>query len=128
MPITLRDKQELAQLYSDLGKKFGGVKEDYFALLYLRRKFKCEPEAIAHQVAFGGNDYGLDAFYIDRPSCNLYLYQFKWSENHNLFKESMERLSKEGLDRVFGNPLADPSKNQFLNYHGWPVNWLINFC
>jgi len=28
----------------------------------------------------------------------------------------MERLSKDGLDRVFGNPLADPSKNQFLNY------------
>ena len=41
MAITSRDKQELDQLYSDYGQKFGGCKQDYFALIYLRRKFKC---------------------------------------------------------------------------------------
>ena len=115
MPITPRDKQELDQIYSDYKAKFNGRKEDYFALLYLCRKFKCTAEQVGNQVAFGGNDYGLDAFYLDRPSFNLYLYQFKWSENHNLFKQSMERLAVDGLTQVFGNPTVDPMKNDLLN-------------
>lgn len=115
MPISLRDKQELDQIYSERKSKFGGRKEDYFAFLYICRKFKCSPEDIGNQVAFGGNDYGLDAFYLDRPSFNLYLYQFKWAENHNLFKGSMERLAKDGMQRIFGVGMPDPYKNELLN-------------
>ena len=85
-------KRELDKAFEDYGTKYYGRKEDYFALLYLAKEFECQVEDIAHQVAFGGNDYGIDAFYIDRNRRNLYLYQFKWSENHNLFKDSLERL------------------------------------
>jgi hypothetical protein len=115
MPITKPDALELKQVHSDWSEKYGGVKEDYFACLYLTKKFHCTVPEIAPQIAFGGNDYGLDAYHIDTATKNLYLYQFKWSENHNLFKESLERLAADGLTRVFGNPLADPNANDFLN-------------
>jgi hypothetical protein len=115
MALTKSDKQELDQLHSDWSDKYGGCKEDYFACLYLPKKHHCSIPDIAHQVAFGGNDYGLDAYYIDRDARNLYLYQFKWSENHNLFKDSMDRLAKDGMARIFGNPMADPLANPLLN-------------
>ena len=115
MALTKSDKQELDQLYSDWSDKYGGCKEDYFACLYLAKKHRCSVPDIAHQVAFGGNDYGLDAYFIDRDARNLYLYQFKWSENHNLFKDSMDRLAKDGMARIFGNPMADPLANPLLN-------------
>lgn len=116
MPITRRDQQELDQFSTELDDEYKGRKEDYFALLHLTKKFCCDPQDVTQQVAFGGNDFGIDAYYIDRQSKNLYLYQFKWSENHNLFKESLERLTNTGIDRVFGNPLQDPEQNEFLRY------------
>jgi hypothetical protein len=114
MPITKPEKRELDQMVSDLRAKYGGCKEDYFACLYLTKKFECEVTDIARQCSFGNNDYGIDAYYIDRGTKNLYLFQFKWSENHNLFKESLDRLAKNGIERVFGNPLADPAQNDLL--------------
>ena len=114
MPITPRDKQRLEELHSEHGRTLGGVKEDYFALLYLTRKFKADVNEIAHQVAFGGNDYGFDAYYIDRQARNLYLYQFKWSENHMLFKESMERMAAVGLPLIFGAGLQKTKENDLI--------------
>jgi len=116
MTIKKRDQQELDQIFSDYGEMYEGRKEDYFALLYLTKKFKCTVEDVAHQVAFGNNDYGIDAYYVDKESRNLYLYQFKWSESHNLFRESLERLIKDGMERIFGNPLQDPTQNDFLRF------------
>lgn len=116
MPITPKDKQQLDDLYAEYGRSYGGKKEDYFALLYLKRKFKLEPSEVAHQVAFGNRDYGIDAYFIDRQARNLYLYQFKWSESHAQFKDSMVRLAEDGLPRVFGNPTQDPLQNEFLRY------------
>lgn len=115
MAISRQDKHELDQIYSDWSERYGGCKEDYFACIYLITKFRCTVPKIAAQIAFGGNDYGLDAYFIDPESKNLYLYQFKWSENHNLFKDSLDRLAKDGMIRVFGSPMADPSANEFLN-------------
>jgi len=111
MEITRR---ELEQAFTKYGSKYGGRVEDYFALLYLAKEFARFPENIYHQVAFGGNDYGIDAFFVDTNRRNLYLYQFKWSEDHLLFQVSFERLISKGMDRVFGNPLQDPSQNQLL--------------
>jgi hypothetical protein len=116
MPITKKDLQELDQYYADYNDMYHGVKQDYFALIYLTKKFNRHVKDVAHQVAFGGNDYGLDAYYIDREARNLYLLQFKWSENHNLFKDSLERLTKDGLERIFGNPLQDAMQNEYLRY------------
>jgi hypothetical protein len=107
-------KKELERAFSDYGAEFGGQLEDYFALLYLKKEFTAPPEAAHRQVAFGGNDYGVDAFYIDKDRRNLYLYQFKWSADHRLFKNSFERLISKGMERIFGNPLQDPTQNQLL--------------
>jgi hypothetical protein len=97
-----------------LGPKYGGVKEDYFAVLYLAEQFGRPAESVIRNVALGGNDYGLDAFYVDRELRNLYLYQFKWSENHSLFRGSLQRLVDAGMERIFGNPHQDPGQNPFI--------------
>ena len=115
MPITNHDKQELDQIHSDFFDRYGGCKEDYFACMYLARKFRCSVPDVAHRIAFGGKDYGLDAYFIEPDAKNLYLYQFKWSENHNLFKDSLDRLAKDGMNRIFGNSLADSEANELLN-------------
>ena len=60
MKITQKDIDQAFLDYSDV---YAGVKEDYFALLYLMRKFKLSRDEAATQVAFHGNDYGFDAFH-----------------------------------------------------------------
>ncbi len=107
-------EREVKQAYLNYRCSYGGIKEDYFALLYISKEFKKEPEEIAHQVAFGGNDYGIDAFYFDEMRKNLYLYQFKWSKDARLFKDSFKRLISAGMERIFGNPHPDEKKNQLL--------------
>jgi hypothetical protein len=114
MPITKLDKQELDQIHSDHCDTHKGCKEDYFACLYLTKKFRTQVQEIARQCSFGNNDYGIDAYHIDREGRNLYLYQFKWSEQHHLFKESLDRLAKDGMEMIFGNALQDPEKNELL--------------
>jgi hypothetical protein len=116
MAIKEKDQQALDDIFAQCRGKYAGRKEDYFALQYLTNRFKVDLDNVAYQVAFGGNDYGLDAYYIDRGSHNLYLYQFKWSENHNLFKDSMIRLAEDGISRIFGNPRQDASQNELLIY------------
>lgn len=107
-------KNDIDSAYASYKGKYGGLREDYFALLHLAKEFRVKPEDIAHQVAFGGNDYGFDAFHVDVARRNLYLYQFKWSTNHTQFKGSLRRLIEDGMARVFGNPLQDNHQNQVL--------------
>ncbi|MEZ4399109.1 MAG: AIPR family protein [Kofleriaceae bacterium] len=109
--ITQRD---LDQAWTDHGKKLGGHKNDYFGLLYLARKFGGGVEEHAHKVAFGNNDYGFDAFHVDPQRRILYLFQFKWSDNHQQFKGSMDRLIAAGMERIFGNPHQDQQLNSVL--------------
>lgn len=116
MPIKPADQQRLDTLYAEHKATYAGRREDYFALQYLTRKFGLTVDEVAHQVAFGGNDYGLDAYYLDRRARNLYLYQFKWTEDYGQFKGAMERLAKDGVQRIFGNPLQDREQNELLTY------------
>jgi len=117
VPINATDKQKLDAIHAAHCASYGGRKEDYFALIYLSRHFKIDVEDFAHRVAFGGNDYGIDAYHIDPASRNLYLYQFKWSESHALFKESMKRLVDSGLARIFGSATTqDAKQNDLLLY------------
>ncbi len=111
MAIT---EQQLDQVYSDLKANVVGCKEDFFSLLYLEKEFDVPRDDAMVQIAFGGNDYGLDAFHLDPKRRNLYLFQFKWSPSHALFKGSMERLRDAGLERIFGNAKQDQYKNQLL--------------
>lgn len=104
----------LDQLFSDLRPTYAGCREDYFGLQYLKQEFGLSTEQAASQVAFGGNDYGLDGFHVDTPRRNLYLYQFKWSTSYALFKQSFQRLIQSGMEMIFGNATIDRRANDLL--------------
>ncbi len=79
MAITNR---AIDQAFSDLKGTCGGVRNDYFGLLYLEQEFGVERDRAIEQVAFGGNDYGVDGFHFESEKRNLYLFQFKYSDSH----------------------------------------------
>lgn len=111
MTIT---QQDLDQAYSDYRPTHGGVKEDYFGLAYLERTFKLSRDEALNSIGFGGNDYGVDGFYFDEPRRNFYLFQFKWSTSHELFKSSLKRLISDGMDVIFGTNRQVQHKNDLL--------------
>ena len=78
--------RQIDQAFSDLRSLHGGVREDYFGLLYLENEHNVPRDKALNQVAFGGNDYGIDGFHFDPERRNLYLFQFKRSDSHALFK------------------------------------------
>lgn len=110
--VTAKD---LDQAWTDHGKTYAGHKHDYFGAVYLAHKFGGDIQDHAHKVAFGGNDYGFDGFHIDPVRRNLYLYQFKWTESHQQFKPTMDRLISAGMERIFGDPKQDPHMNPVLH-------------
>ncbi|MCG3192287.1 MAG: hypothetical protein DIJKHBIC_01525 [Thermoanaerobaculia bacterium] len=107
-------ESDLKVAWGRLHESLGGKKEDYFAAVYLSREFGLPIDDAAERCAFGSYDHGLDAYHIDGKTRNLYLFQFKWSEDHNLFKDSLHRLVDSGMERVFGNPKAAYTENNFL--------------
>jgi hypothetical protein len=111
MAITDR---AIDQCFSDLRGSCGGVRNDYFGLLYLEQEFELERDKAITQVAFGGNDYGVDGFHFDREKRNLYLFQFKYSDSPAQFKESFHRLIDAGMERIFGATTQDQQQNQLL--------------
>jgi hypothetical protein len=111
MAITDR---AIDQAYSDLKGICGGVRNDYFGLLYLEHEFGVERDRAVAQVAFGGNDYGIDGFHFDGEKRNLYLFQFKYSDSPIQFKQSFNRLIEAGMERIFGARTQDQRQNQLL--------------
>lgn len=111
--MTITDRV-IDQAFSDLKKTCGGVRNDYFGLLYLEQEFGVERDRAITQVAFGGNDYGIDGFHFDGERRNLYLFQFKCSDSHAQFKGSFSRLTDEGMERIFGARNQDQQQNQLL--------------
>jgi hypothetical protein len=105
----------LTQCHSDHQKKFGGLKEDYFAVLFLAKRFGLSQEEALKWVTFGGFDYGIDAYYIDATAGNLYLYQFKWSVSIVQMGQSIDRLVDKGMDAIFGNQPAETRRNDIIN-------------
>ena len=78
------------QAFSDLSPIHGGLREDYFGLLYLEREHSLAREKALNQIAFGGHDYGVDGFHFDEQRRNFYLFQFKCSEAYGQFKPSLQ--------------------------------------
>lgn len=111
--MTITDKM-IDQAYSDHHTVAGGVRQDYFGLLYLESEHKVPREKTLNQVAFGGNDYGIDGFHFDEERRNLYLFQFKYSNSYTQFQSSLKRLIQDGIDRIFNSPNKDDHKNQLL--------------
>jgi hypothetical protein len=106
--------QAIDQAYSDLKAVCGGVRNDYFGLLYLENEFGVPREEARNYVAFGGNDYGIDGFHFARDLKNFYLFQFKYTEAYIQFKGSFKRLIEAGVERAFAAQSQDSSKNQLL--------------
>ena len=106
--------QAIDQAYSDLRRTSGGQRNDYFGLLYLMQEFGIERDMAIEQVAFGGNDYGVDGFHFDAAKRNFYLFQFKWSNSYEQFKPSFTRLTDFGMERIFGAQKQDQYQNQLL--------------
>lgn len=111
MAITDRT---IDQAFSDLKSTFGGVRNDYFGLLYLEQEFGVPRDRAIAQVAFGGNDYGLNGFHFDPKKRKLYLFQFKYSDSHAQFKQSFRRLIDSGMENIFGATTQDQDQNQLV--------------
>jgi hypothetical protein len=104
--------QAIDQLHAEYHGAYGGVRNDYFARLFLMQEHDLQLDRALIQTTFGGRDYGFDAFHFDRQNHNLYLYQFKWSEDPGSFKESYRRMLDAGLDRIFVGSAQDQKQNQ----------------
>jgi uncharacterized protein YoaH (UPF0181 family) len=92
---------QVAQVAKELKPLRGGVDNDYFGLLFLEQEFKLSREDACEQIAYGGNDFGIDGYHVDRQTRNLHIFQFKYSKSANQFTGSMQRLITAGLARVF---------------------------
>ncbi|MGH9991628.1 MAG: AIPR family protein [Nitrososphaera sp.] len=103
------NQSEIDKVYRALSPNLGGKKENYFGVLYLSKKFGIPENEAASFVALDGttND-GIDAYYYDKNKKTLYLYVFRWSEDHILFREPLERLGKSGISKIF----FDPTKSE----------------
>lgn len=108
------DDAALEKTHRELHKTCGGLKNDYYGLLYLEQQFGLSRKQACEQLAFGSNDFGIDGFHVDAQKRNLYLFQFKYSENPGLFKESLKRIIEDGFERIFGAHSQDQTQNQVL--------------
>lgn len=114
MLMGLISDKMIDQAFSDLKQTCYGVRDDYFGLCYLETEFEVPRAKAVNQIAFGGNDYGLDGFQFDLNRRNLYLFQFKNTTSAGQFKGSLERLIDKGMERMFVSANKDDSKNQVL--------------
>lgn len=58
---------QVAQAASELKGPRGGVQNDYFGLRFLEKEFKLPREDACEQIAYGGNDFGIDGYHVNRP-------------------------------------------------------------
>lgn len=106
--------QLIDQAFADCKGTCGGVRNDYFGLLYLQHELDVPRDEAIQQIAFGGNDYGIDGFHFDKAKRNLYLFQFKYSESHQQFKGSFRRLIDAGMQYIFDATGQDQLQNQLI--------------
>ncbi len=106
-------ESQVAQVASELKRTRGGVNNDYFGLLFMEKEFRLPREEASEQIAYGGNDFGIDGYQVDRQTRNLHLLQFKFSKSPDQFVGSMQRLITAGLARVF-DAKSQQSENPLL--------------
>lgn len=102
------------QLLQDYRPTLGGRLEDYFGAAYLEDLHRLAIDTALQQTVRGNNDYGIDGYMLDRATGNLYLYQFKYSTDCRQFQESMRRLIKAGLAKIFSATPLDLAENATL--------------
>lgn len=102
------------QLLQDYHATLSGCLEDYFGAAYLEAQHRLPIDTALAQTVRGNYDFGIDAYHLDGATGNLYLYQFKYSNDWRQFQESMRRLIKAGLARVFSATPLDMEENPTL--------------
>jgi len=101
--------EKIDQLFDELGKKRGGHKNDYYGLIFLEAVHGIPRNEAFDLVAFGGNDFGIDGFFLDHDEHQFHLFQFKNSTSPGQFRESMERIAQVAIPALFSDsrPVAD---------------------
>jgi hypothetical protein len=127
--------EQISELYSEFSPRCGGRREDYFGVAYISNKFSVPPEQLLSCVAFGGTEYGIDGYHLDKKNATFYIFTFRWSEDHMSFKDPLNKLGKRGIDKIFiditKNP-DDPPMITFLKtdlFQNWKMieKIVINF-
>ena len=109
------NQSEIDESYRTLSPNLDGKKDNYFGVLYLSKKFNIAPEEAASFVAVDGTtDTGIDAYYHDIDKKTLYLYVFRWSEDHIQFREPLERLGNNGISKIFFDPTRSESDHPLI--------------
>jgi hypothetical protein len=65
-------------------------------------------------MAIGGTPYGVDAYYHDASAMTLYLFTFRWSSDHMSLKDPLDRLGKEGMHKIFFNPMRSQDDSPMI--------------
>jgi hypothetical protein len=106
----------LNELYRKLSPRCGGKREDYFGVAYIANRFKVPPDKILSNVAFGGTEYGIDGYFLDKPNKTLYIFVFRWSENHMSFKDPLAKLGSKGIDKIFVDVTKSPDDPPMITF------------
>ncbi len=88
MAITER---EIDQAFSDHRATLGGVREDYFGLLYLQSEFGLTHDQAALQNAFGGHDYASMHFTL-----MLHVETFTWCSSNGHRRQALSKAPTNG--------------------------------
>jgi hypothetical protein len=114
-PRTVTEEQ-LNELYRTLSPRCGGKREDYFGVAYIANRFKVPADKILSNVAFGGTEYGIDGYFLDKPNKTLHIFVFKWSENHMSFKDPLAKLGSKGIDKIFMDVTKSPDDPPMITF------------
>jgi hypothetical protein len=94
-------QESINQAFSDLRSVCGGVREDYFGLLYLEREHQVPRDKAINQISFGSDKRGFDGFHFDEERRNLYIFQFQYSQSPASLEEPFIRLVEIGVEDIF---------------------------
>jgi hypothetical protein len=93
---------EINEAYKKYCGKFGGNKQNYFALLWLQKAFLLgDVEALKYIELTTPNLSGIDSYYLDKNS--LYLFQFSKTDDHMKFADPLIALRDNGISLLFDN-------------------------
>jgi hypothetical protein len=109
-------QEQMNELYKTLSPRCGGSEQDYFGVTYIANKFSVPPDQLLSNIAFGGTEYGIDGYYYHKSDRALYLFTFRWSEDHLAFKDPLDKLSRKGIDKIFLDVSKSPDDLPMITF------------
>lgn len=113
---TVVTQQQLVELYKKFSPACGGKREDYFGVAYLANSFNIAPEKVISHVAFGGTEFGVDAYYYDRSQMTFHIFAFRWAEDHLSLKDPLEKLGTRGIEKIFLDVTKQPDEPPMMTF------------